>query len=750
MAAITSTLILSLMDRISGPSKAIAASLSRLHEIQAQNSQRLDAMRGRMVEATAVAYGLYRAFKSPVEAATEFETKLEDIAQKIEAPTSALPQLGREIRQVARDTYQSASAMADGMDVLAGMGANREDALGMLPAIGRTATAYNAEIADLAQAGYAALSNLKVPANQLSGALDAMAQAGKDGAFELKDMAKYFPQLGAGYQALGQQGVPAVADLSAALQIVRKGTGDSASAATNLTNVLQKINAPLTRKAFQKMGVNLEKEMKKAAKAGLTPIEAIAEITNRTLKGDLGKLGDLFQDAQVQQGLRPLIQNMEEYRRIRESAMKAQGVVQQDYERRLKTSAAAAKRFRISMENIALAIGSALLPAMNSLADIIVPIMNRMAEFAEAHPQLTRVIVATTAALLALRIAAIAAQFSLLWMKGGLLTGAILSLKALRLGLSGIALVFTPVAAAVRGLRTAMVGYAAAAAIAGNGAALSIMGRSLIGLLNPLRLVSVAFRALKIALIGSGIGAIVVGIAMAGTWIYNNWQGIKELLVGVGQGFMNGLAPVQPILQPIVDLAKRLWDAISGLVGPLQVSTGEWRSWGEVIGGAVASGVNSVASGISTIIGLFQSAYEKAVQLKNAIAGFTNSEALKITARGGGGLPSDPSLPTWAQGIPALSGARAAGGPVVGGRTYLVGEKGPELFTANRSGTIIPNGGKAAFGGTGGGFQIGQLHVHGAPGMDEQTLAQKVIAEIERRFRMESDGIQADMEYAVS
>ncbi|NKB79861.1 hypothetical protein HED49_19515 [Ochrobactrum daejeonense] len=82
-----------------------------------------------------------------------------------------------------------------------------------------------------------------------------------------------------------------------------------------------------------------------------------------------------------------------------------------------------------------------------------------------------------------------------------------------------------------------MIGYAAAASIAGNGAALSIMGRSLIGLLNPLRLVSVALRALKIALIGSGIGAIVVGIAMAGTWIYNNWQGIKELLAGIGEGF---------------------------------------------------------------------------------------------------------------------------------------------------------------------------------------------------------------------
>lgn len=41
--------------------------------------------------------------------------------------------------------------------------------------------------------------------------------------------------------------------------------------------------------------------------------------------------------------------------------------------------------------------------------------------------------------------------------------------------------------------------------------------------------------------------------------------------------------------------------------------------------------------------------------------------------------------------IPKLAGARANGGPVAGGQTYLVGERGPEFFTPNTSGAIIPN-----------------------------------------------------------
>ncbi|MBL0919371.1 MAG: hypothetical protein IBJ14_11755 [Hydrogenophaga sp.] len=38
-----------------------------------------------------------------------------------------------------------------------------------------------------------------------------------------------------------------------------------------------------------------------------------------------------------------------------------------------------------------------------------------------------------------------------------------------------------------------------------------------------------------------------------------------------------------------------------------------------------------------------------------------------------------------------FGGARAAGGPVSGGKTYLVGERGPELFTPNVTGSITPN-----------------------------------------------------------
>jgi TP901 family phage tail tape measure protein len=660
MASLKSELIVSLLDRLTGPSRAISAAMGRLTAMQTRNAARLNAMRGRMLEAGAVAYGLARAVAAPIRAATDFETKLEDIGQKLNEPIDRLPKLGLAIRKVARDTTQSSAEIAEGMDVLAGMGASKEDSLALLNPIGKAATAYNASITDLSQAGYAALDNLKVPAEQFGKALDAMATSGKAGAFELKDMARYFPSLGAAYQGLDQKGVPAVADLSAALQIVRKGAGDSAEAATNLGNVLQKITAPQTRKAFAKMGVNLEREMKKASKRGLTPIEAIAEITSKTLHGDLSKLGDLFQDAQVQKGLRPLIQNMDEYRKIRAEALAAQGTVEEDYQRRLQTGALATKRWQIAVESLNLAIGNALLPVLTSLANDLIPIVNRMADWADAHPALTRAIVATTAGLVALRVAGIAAQFGLLWMKGGLISAGIGGLRIL-------AAAFSPV--------------------------------------------TTALRVLRFALLGTGIGAALAAVALAGTWIYNNWSNITAMFKGFGDAFMLAISPLRPILDPVIDGISSLVSWIGGLLGPIEGAEQSFGAFGIAAGRAVGNAVMAVVELPGKIAALAQQMYEAGKALGksiydgvvamiaelaayieqklrgalNAVTASARNLASKLTFGLIGG--SDKG---------GVDGARAGGGPVRAGGTYLVGERGPELFTPGRSGAISPYGGYAA------------------------------------------------------
>lgn len=337
-----------------------------------------------------------------VKAGQEFESKMTDIAQKADLSRAAAAAMGVELLKAGRAANQLPAAMQDGVDTLAGFGLDPRQAAVMMRPIGRAATAYKAEIADLAAASYALHDNLKVPIADTQKMIDAMAAAGKAGAFEIADMAQHVPALAAAYQGLGQKGVAAGTDLAAALQIARKGAGDSATAATNLGNVLQKITSPATVKAFQKMGVDLPAALKRMYAEGKTPIEAIAELTNKTLKGDLSRMGYLFEDAQVQAGLRPLIQNMEEYRRIRAEAGNAGGTTDRDFAERMRDSAEASKQLKVNAETLAIQLGSVLLPTVNDLLGKAAAMAGRLGDWAQRHPTLTKVVALLAVGLTAL------------------------------------------------------------------------------------------------------------------------------------------------------------------------------------------------------------------------------------------------------------------------------------------------------------------------------------------------------------
>ncbi len=753
MAVLTSKLIVSLVDQVTAPLRAINASLKSVQDGIRANNAAMDAMRGRVIEAGAVAYGLARAVASPVAAASDFETTMIDIGQKADLGTEAIQALGKRVRSLARDLKTSSGSVAGGIDTLMGMGAGDSDALELISPITKAARAYRAEVADLSKAGYSALDNLKVPAAQFSQALDAMAQAGKDGAFELRDMAQYFPTLGAAYQGLKQSGVPAVADLAAALQVVRKGTGDSSSAATNLANLLQKISSPGTIRNFSKLGINLRAELEKAAQAGRTPIEAISDLVNKTLAGDLSRMGELFEDAQVQAALRPLIQNMEEYRAIRERSLSANGVVDADYEQRMASSTSRMEAFRAGLENIGISIGNTLLPALNDVLDTIAPLLRAVEDFNEANPALVRGIVLASAGLVAFRVAATAAAWGGLFLKGGILQIASIGLQA---------------------------------------------ARGLLMILNPVRLLTGAMGLLRVAMVGTGIGAILVAIGLAGAFIYNNWDGLSAAFSAFGDAFMAALGPAKPLVDSVISGFSELWSWVSSLVGPLDASQAQWANWGAGIGttlgaiaadlpgafaaidwsglwsqvsaslttaitswttligsvdwngvgqligrtigdglaglldigtmlhrsimsGEVSAGglgsaivnliVTQVTSAWSLVSGVITGLFgninlqEAAVRMMETLWEGVKSMASKIaeylqsvlsSAISSIGSQARSLLSSITFGLAGSSdpapvdGARASGGPVWGGGRFLVGEQGPELFSPSRSGFIIP------------------------------------------------------------
>lgn len=85
-----------------------------------------------------------------------------------------------------------------------------------------------------------------------------------------------------------------------------------------------------------------------------------------------------------------------------------------------------------------------------------------------------------------------------------------------------------------------------------------------------------------------------------------------------------------------------------------------------------------------------------------------------------------PGLGTLTSGITSgVAGARASGGPVRAGGSYIVGENGPEMFTPSQGGMIARNGATAAsIGG-------GRVTLYLAPGLEAQILDQAAQQSVE-------------------
>jgi len=654
MATLTSSLIVSLIDRVTGPARAAANAIKGIGQAAAaanssgglatvaqRNSQALAGMRASMLEAAAVGYGLARTLGATLSVAGNFESTLLDIAQKADLSDGAIKNIGASIRALAPQINQTAQSTAKALDSLVGFGLDPDLAVKLLGPMGKAATAYKAQLDDLAKASFSITDNMKVPVEQLTKALDIMAQSGKMGAFELRDMAAEFPALTAGAAALEMKGTLGVARLTAALQIARKGAATGAEAATNTANLMQKIVSPDTVKNFAKFGIDIRKELKKTQDTGGDVFEMIAAQVTRATKGDMSKLGDVFSDKQVQEFLRPLLANLPEYIRIRNEALKAEGVVNADFDRRMLTFNARIAALKVSLEEIGMVIGETLIAPVQQLVATITPAVKAFGEFAKANPALVSGVIKTTTAVIAITVAARAAQWSFLFLRGGVLMLA-QPLLAATVAMAGLAraLLIAPavalVSGAFRGLTVAMIATVAATrtmsglflTLAGAGALGAIkagvigLGAALVGLLNPIALVRGALHLLKLAVIGTGIGAILVTIAAAGLFIYENWSGLGEFFTSFGSAFMAALGPLAPAVTPLIEGIKSLWDTVSRFFG--EISPATWQQWGTAAGaavGAIVVAILDLPNRISTLASdLYNSATAWMASISDGVA----------------------------------------------------------------------------------------------------------------------------------
>lgn len=353
---------LSLKDKFTGPmkqpqgalrdferqAKQTEGTLARLAQGMGQFAQTWGG-RGALAAGGGLAYQWTEAWKGAIDAEKALAGIVVTSGLAGKAAAASMQTLKGELISVSKETNQLQSDLTRSLASLVSAGLDPNQAMKLLRPIGHAALATGADVEDLGKSLYATYQGLKVPIADAGQALEIMAKAGSMGSFELKSMAQYFPQLTSAASSLNMKGTEGLASVAAALQVAMKGAGSESEAANNLANFMKAMNSPETVKNFGKMGVSV-RQLRKEAEASGDPLAYYAETIKRVTGGDALKLGQLFGDAQAQNFIRPMIQNLEEYKRIKQEAQNSKGFISQAEATQLATAAEQLKRLQVNTE----------------------------------------------------------------------------------------------------------------------------------------------------------------------------------------------------------------------------------------------------------------------------------------------------------------------------------------------------------------------------------------------------------------
>jgi len=190
---------------------------------------------------------------------------------------------------------------AEALDKMLASGAIKtDDAMRLLPVLQKRATASGAGSGDLADIAIRGIQQGFFKPEQVEEALDKGIVAGQMGGFELKDMARWLPQLMA--NAAGMKSMAGYERILASAQASAVTAGSKDQAGNNLVNLLAKLNSQDTAQDFKKLGIDLSGSLAHARENGQLPLDAFIQLVDTKVVGKDKKFQALKAKATMAQG----------------------------------------------------------------------------------------------------------------------------------------------------------------------------------------------------------------------------------------------------------------------------------------------------------------------------------------------------------------------------------------------------------------------------------------------------------------
>lgn len=398
--------------------------------------------------------------------------------------------------------------------------------------------------------------------------------------------------------------------------------------------------------AFQQLGfdaADMAKRMQTDAKGAIMDVFRALQALPKDQQASV--LADLFGKESIG-AIAPLLTNLDalqdNFNKVN-NAMQYGGSVDAEYAARCGTTANQLSLFRNSITAVAIEIGSALLPAINSILQNIVPVVVAFAKWAKEHQVLIQTMVALAASfagvLLAARsILAIRAGFNMLKETANLffivnkngetvLRGAAMASNIFKAGLSGLGTAFRLAATGARALALALMANPIIAIVA----VIIAVVAAIIYFWNT----NEQFRAAIIAIWNNIVAFGMSLFSALAAFFTGVWNGIGAIATAVWNAIMAVATTVVSVIMNIVSafgaffagvwngclaIAASVWDAISSFVSAAaSVIEGIISALVDYISSAWDSAVAAVQSFASSVMSAIGQAVDWAMEKWNSL-----------------------------------------------------------------------------------------------------------------------------------
>lgn len=561
----------------------------------------------------------------PVKVSIEFESAMADVKKVVNFDTpQQFKEMERDILKMARTIPMAGKDIAAIVAAGGQSGVSRENLTGFAEKAAKMGVAFDMA-AGQAGESMATLSNvLQIPIPKIGTLGDAINHLSDNANSKAADIVNVLTRVGSDIKQLGMtenQGAAwgstflsmgkapelaaqAMKGMITSMSVMKAGGAKKELAALGLTT--KEFAAAMDKDANRAM-LNLLDRVKQLPKAEQFPM--LLKMFGQNYADDAMMLANNVGEYNRQLAL------LEE--RDASGNLKYLGSMQREFANRSATTANQIQIFKNGISELGIRLGSIVLPAVNDFLSKCIKLTSMISDWAEKHPVLTKGIVGTAASLLAFKVGMFGAMVianrshaAYLALKSGLLSlkATVVLTKTVMQGGLGLS--------AISGtLGTVMRGFAAARTV------IAGFGLSSLAALWPVVLA-------------------VAAVAAVAFVIYKYWKPLKAFFAGFWEGLTKGLEPLTPLFDAFVGTLSGIWTAVQPYLQPVldwfgdffsltQVGEGNARSWGESVGSALASVVNTVVS-VGTMIvdgwrmifdGIFSLADSAWTQIKTAFDG---------------------------------------------------------------------------------------------------------------------------------